>query len=588
MSNDVVLSAALRNNLLSLQTTQNAINNHQSRLATGKKVNSALDNPQSFFAAQALNSRAGQLSTLLDSIGQSIQVINAANNGVTALTTLVNNAQAIANSAQSALAGATTIASQTGNVTLNANTKWTNITGLATGNTIVIDVKDPTGGTNFLNNQSYAVAVGDTVGDVISHINDINTTMGVNCLSVSLDSNGHLNFTAVNGGTMDISFQNIQAAGWNDATSLSVATALGFGSIAKNNLLTGGNGVTGDQVGFTATATSTLSSGALYEKIGGVVSIATGSTLINQTLSDATGQSSATLITNTGDTLKLMVGGKTSADLFHAPTGGGSSTSAMTQTISGLVDAINHDANIGSLLSASFDTTAGKIVLSALGASSTDVQIQFGGAAVAQGLGNVVALAPIGLFFGTQVLSAGVGAASNAQEDIYFGASSGTLASLTTQYNSTLSQINSLVTDTGYAGTNLLNNTGNLTTYFNENRTTSLVTNGVNFNASGLGLTTANFQSTSAISASIQQTISALATIQNFGSTLANNLSVIQNRQTFTTSLINTLQTGADNLTNADQNAEGASLLALQTRQSLGITSLSLASQAQQAILKLF
>jgi flagellin len=63
---------------------------------------------------------------------------------------------------------------------------------------------------------------------------------------------------------------------------------------------------------------------------------------------------------------------------------------------------------------------------------------------------------------------------------------------------------------------------------------------------------------------------------------------VIQDRQTFTTSLINTLQTGSDALTNADQNEEGASLLALQTRQQLGITSLSLASQAQQAILKLF
>src|ERR1700756_935904 len=101
MSNDVVLSAALRNNLLSLQDTQSSINLHQQRLATGKKVNSALDNPQSFFAAQALANRASDLSNLLDSIGQSIQVINAANNGVTALTTLINQAQSIANSAQS-------------------------------------------------------------------------------------------------------------------------------------------------------------------------------------------------------------------------------------------------------------------------------------------------------------------------------------------------------------------------------------------------------------------------------------------------------------------------------------------------------
>src|SRR4051812_215738 len=118
MTNDVVLSAALRNNLLSLQNTQNQIDTHQQRLATGKKVNSALDNPQSFFAAQSLTNRANDLSNLLDSIGQSIQVINAANNGVTALSTLINQAQSLANTAQSTLAGASTQATVSGTVNL--------------------------------------------------------------------------------------------------------------------------------------------------------------------------------------------------------------------------------------------------------------------------------------------------------------------------------------------------------------------------------------------------------------------------------------------------------------------------------------
>src|SRR5712692_1698494 len=108
MTNDVTLSAALRNNLLSLQDTQSLINEHQQRLATGKKVNSALDNPQSFFAAQSLTNRANDLSTLLDAIGQSIQTIQAANSGVNALTTLINTQQSIANTAASTLAGATT------------------------------------------------------------------------------------------------------------------------------------------------------------------------------------------------------------------------------------------------------------------------------------------------------------------------------------------------------------------------------------------------------------------------------------------------------------------------------------------------
>ena len=581
MSNDVVLSAALRNNLLSLQQTQSQINTHQQRLATGKKVNSALDNPQSFFAAQSLESRASQLNGILDSIGQSIQVINAANNGVTALTSLVNNAQALANTAQSTLAGATTQATQTGNVALNAQTKWSSITNLAAGNTIVIDVTDPTGGTNKLNNATYSVAATDTVGDVISKINDLNANAvpPVTAISASLDSSGHLNFTAVNGGSFDISFQNAAAA-WNDTASQAMAAALGFGTIAKTNLVGGGNGVTGDQIGFTALATPTLSTGVLYATTGVVTAIADGSATLGNLKADSTG-TAATLINNSADTLTLSVGGKTSADLLHT-TQGAFAYNATNTTINVLVDAINHDTTINSLVSASFNTTTGKLALTPLATGATDVQLTFGGAA-GQSAALVVGA---GLGFGTQLLTTAAGNLK-ATEDIYFGAASSTLGNLQTQYNSTLDQINALVTDTGYGGVNLLKS-DNLSTYFNENRSTSLTTNGVDFSAAGLGLKTASFQSAGAINTSIQQTIAALTTIQNFGSTLANNLSVIQSRQTFTTSLVNTLQTGAEALVNADQNAEGATLLALQTRQSLGITSLSLASQAQQAILKLF
>jgi flagellin len=582
MSNDVVLSAALRNNLLSLQQTQSEVDLHQNRLATGKKVNSALDNPQAYFAAASLNSRASALSNLLDSIGQSIQVINAANNGVTALTQLVNSAQGIANAAQSALAGATTQASQTGNVALTADTKWSSIAGLAASNTIVIDVRDPTGGTNSLNNASYVVQAGDTVGDVISHINDLNTASNVTALSVSLNSAGQLNFTAINGGTMDVSFMNTSNASFNDATSLAMAASLGFGSLAKINIIQGGGGTTGDQVGFTALATSTLNSGALYATTNGVTAIANGSATLTGLKTDATGATTATTIAAAA-TLNLVVGGKSSADLLHI-TSGGFSGAGNTTTINTLVDAINHDSTIGSLVSASYNTTTGQIVLTSLGSSATDVQFQFGSNA-ANTLGVNVGT---GLNFGTQVLTTGAAAnSSRAQEDVYFGAAASSLANLQTEYNSTLTQINNLVKDTGYGGTNLLASQ-NLTTYFDENRTTSLTTNGVNFNASGLGLTTGNFQNTAAINNSIQQTITALTTIQNFGSTIANDLATIQSRQTFTTSLVNTLQTGADALTNADQNTEGATLLALQTRLSLGVTSLSLASQAQQAILKLF
>ena len=78
------------------------------------------------------------------------------------------------------------------------------------------------------------------------------------------------------------------------------------------------------------------------------------------------------------------------------------------------------------------------------------------------------------------------------------------------------------------------------------------------------------------------------STVASQASDFGSHLSIVQNRQTFTNSMINTLKTGADGLTLADTNEEGANMLGLQTRQQLSITALSLASQAQQSVLKLF
>src|SRR6202047_3077941 len=110
---DITLSAAIRSNLLALQHTADLQARTQGRLATGKKVNSALDNPINFFTASALTARAGDLGNLLDSVSNAIQTLNAANNGITSLTKLVQNAQAIVQQAQQS--GATT-ATYTGTV----------------------------------------------------------------------------------------------------------------------------------------------------------------------------------------------------------------------------------------------------------------------------------------------------------------------------------------------------------------------------------------------------------------------------------------------------------------------------------------
>src|SRR6202050_1680836 len=93
----IVLSQSVRQNLLSLQSTSALLATTQNDLATGNKVNSALDNPTDFFTAQALNGRATDIGNLLDGIGNGIQVLQAANTGITSLQSLVSNAQSIAN-----------------------------------------------------------------------------------------------------------------------------------------------------------------------------------------------------------------------------------------------------------------------------------------------------------------------------------------------------------------------------------------------------------------------------------------------------------------------------------------------------------
>src|SRR5438552_2942821 len=110
---DIILSTGVRSNLISLQQTADLIAQTQTRLSTGKKVNSALDNPINFFTASALNNRASDLGNLLDSVSNATQTLQAADNGLTSLTKLVQTAQSLAQQAQQS---ASTTAKYTGTV----------------------------------------------------------------------------------------------------------------------------------------------------------------------------------------------------------------------------------------------------------------------------------------------------------------------------------------------------------------------------------------------------------------------------------------------------------------------------------------
>ena len=170
-------------------------------------------------------------------------------------------------------------------------------------------------------------------------------------------------------------------------------------------------------------------------------------------------------------------------------------------------------------------------------------------------------------------------------------------ANLATQFNELRDQLNKLAADASFNGINLLNG-DTLKLIFNETGTSAITIqakdtagNPFTFNAPTLGIATiapANLDADSSIDGFLATLSQALNTTRSQASNFGSYLSIVENRQDFTKAMINTLETGADNLTLADTNEEGANLLALQTRQQLSTTALSLAAQADQAVLRLF
>jgi len=174
---DITLTTGIRQNLLSLQQTSNDLTTTQEALATGKKVNSAADNPSSYFTSQNLTDTANSLSALLDQIGQGSQTINAATDGLTGITSLLQQALSTAQQAQSA--SWTTAATATGTTSLAATPNVT----LAAG-TLTIDVGSST--------YSVTIAASATLSQIEA---DINSTTGLGSngvVTATDDGAGHL------------------------------------------------------------------------------------------------------------------------------------------------------------------------------------------------------------------------------------------------------------------------------------------------------------------------------------------------------------------------------------------------------------
>jgi flagellin len=195
----IVLSAAVRQNLLSLQSTADLLATTQNRLASGKKVNTALDNPTNFFTAQGLDNRASDINNLLDAIGNGVQVLQAANTGLTSLQKLVDTAKSIANQVLQTTTGYTVKASATSLAPTGAGPLG--VVGTAADLTV--------GGTNSLKNTTFVftpatgAATTITLGTGAGSVNSINafnaalTTAGLG-LTASLASDGSITLTSTN------------------------------------------------------------------------------------------------------------------------------------------------------------------------------------------------------------------------------------------------------------------------------------------------------------------------------------------------------------------------------------------------------
>jgi flagellin-like hook-associated protein FlgL len=611
MATDITLSKGVRSNLLSLQSTAELLGRTQERLSTGKKVNSALDNPISFFTSSGLSSRANDLSRLLDSVGNGVQTINAADKGITAIKKLIESAQATARQALTAAESVTTYAlGQTGNVAVTADTAA--VTGSTTAANYSADVaqvrtssafsnvNDVTaagelvaGDTitiNFGNGNSFttlAVAANDSIADVAALINNASDAAGFgDWVTASVES----------GGGAD---QLVLTA--NDSAKTFTMAVNGTGSVTNSqttaavNLLTQTPALSGSTLTVTVgnNATTTITFGNDEDQVGSIAELVAALQTNDPAGSTTTVASDGSIqVTANNNSDSIVIGGtSTSLATFGLAQG---TTGPTNSQIAGFTGQMTIQVGSGAAQTIEFGNGANGEVTTRAGLVSrlASITSSLDDVTVSVNNNNFINIASTN---SANITIGGTAAAS-------FGLSAGTYtptatvtdnatrASLQADYNNLISQITTLAKDASYNGVNLLDG-DDLSVIFNEDGSSSLSIAGVDFSATGLGLTNvsgAGFQSNTNINSSLAQLDTATATLRTQASRFGSNLSIVQTRQDFTKNLISVLQTGADNLVLADTNEEGANMLALQTRQQLSSVALSMASQADQSVLRLF
>ncbi|HEY6255581.1 MAG TPA: flagellin [Xanthobacteraceae bacterium] len=544
MSSGIVLSTSVRQNLLSLQSTADLLAATQGRLASGKRVNSALDNPVNFFTASGLDSRASDINNLLDAIGNGVQVLQAANTGITSLQKLVDTAKSVANQALQTTVGYSTKANIiSGTITTNGTgVSASDLRGLGTvTNTAATlgGVVNVGGGAGTLTAATLLSAIG-TGGTAIANgdtfsVNGKNITFDtatVTATKSSTDASGNVTFYTQSAAAVSDLLSAIDTAAGNTGTGAVASTVANSGAATSKLQLN--TGVNADlTLGGTGLAKFGLSTGVTYR---------------------------------TGDTLT-----------FTAVGGGQATTVTFGNGTAGTVKTLNDLNNVlaGDNLTAAIDST-GKLTISTSNDYASFSLPTIAGTAQSGGDVN-------GAF---QVAKGAVSTTT----PIADATSQATRQGLVTQYNAILSQISTTAKDASFNGVNLLNG-DTLKLVFNETATSTLSITGVSFGPGGLGLPNlvagTDFIDNAATNKVLASLTTAGTTLRSEASALGANLSVVQVRQDFSKNLINVLKTGSSNLTLADTNEEAANNQALSTRQQIAVSTLALANTAQQSVLRL-
>ena len=543
---DISLTSSMRSTLYSLKDISVKVERVQDRLASGKKVMSALDNPTNYFAAQAALNRAGDLTARKDGIMEAIKNGDAASVGLKSLVSLLETAKGIANSAHMASASDRTSLASQFNQILNQMDSLAGDSGYR--------------GTNLLKNDDLTVNFNENGSSNLT-INGVDATSeGLGIQRAGQISNpieaGMYHSLALKGDGSVVAWGGTFPLP-TDAQSGVIAVAAGYEhSLAlkeDGSVVAWGYNGWGQtdvpveaQSGVVAIAADSMYSLALKTD-GSVVSWG------SQTTVPATAQSGVVAIAAGGSfSLALKENGSVVAwgdntdGQTNVPVAAQSGVIAIAAGVSFAL-ALKND---GSVIAWGSNTA---------GQTTVPITALSGVIAIAAGAGHALALKDNG-----SVVSWGFD--NWGQASVPPAALSGVVAVAAGDLHSLVVKSDGSVVAWGFDN-------------FGQSDVPPEALSGVGANS---------WSTDAGISKSEQQLENALSTLRTDAQTLSSNLSVIGIRKEFTDSMVANLQTGADNLTLADMNEEGANILMLQTRQNLGITSLSMASQSAQAVTRLF